>query len=1235
VQNGPLEISYTLSNEFAHLYCGNGRERFRTSYPSWPGAQPGDEWGAQMPWYHLPSTLATTAVNHMWPVIKADELFYYLNELNWTSHPDFRVNQLQLYMSAMSLSLRTATTLQYFVLSPIDTCAFTWHGVFVNNASEPLLGTTNITKRVLSCDRVAFTAVLTQARAIVQNLVTLTNYADLQMAQTQLQFLAYSDAWQGCKAQLYSDFFALGNLTVAVGGSTRCLEYTDTDPWRTDPCCNVRSQLHTCCMPGVQNITYSVPMGLDSNSVNGQCSVSQCALQNFNALLSAASAADSCTASFNSKAGAASVAAATDFYKQCRHQILGDQLQGIPCTFDSDCIVTIAPWLNGTCNLMSFTCSYGDVDVLLCWTRTIDPLIARSLFDLWRIPDAVNETRLLAELQKRFVTPTCIGPTGIHFRENYNYASDYTNCFDLCYNPAVGIDIQPYCFEEDATYCPIPTVCSTWIPPNNWCWRQFFHRAPQPQAACVADSSCNWLPCSSAYNASCALLCNASAANFICIECTQSGGCVGLPGVNASACQNYTLPASCSLSTYTAQATCEASGICVGKDSSYAGQTIFQYYNRTGLCFSPFITDFLGSAYCGGAAPYDWPDGNLVQPEAHYGCVCSYQPWSHPACNLTTTQAQCGALGFLWVNDDQTQAQCTSAPSACFTSWAAAGILNPSGVYNRKPQSVCLGCSGEPWQTVNQWQAGVWTTTRPITRIWTTQQFAPTNTWQPSIDYIGFGNEIARATIARVALAYSTEALCRYGAELDALAAYTCDCTGAGGGSSCYPTATSHPFAVDRACPYIASTIIHAQATVDVPATAFPPAAFCQNIYLASYPATAFQSQLIYKLSSEVFLPRSTNPYAVVRNAQGQVLGEILTDGLNITWTTAATLQASLTLCLPTVAIASYPNIGFGSLNIGGLGVMYVGAATTNGSQICFSVNEPGIYFGVSVANDAVSDADRAMFGTSAGLYTGCLAIALAQAIRYVLGRRTHRPGIRYLKPLLLAAVILFCALRVAYMLVVPNVSTDFQGTLVLFEFPTVLFFCMVLGIFYIWREIAMRLKDLKELGQDAPIPKVFWLFNAAAVLVFLMMIVLFYTVKERPLIPCLAAEAESPRIVHATINQAYLGFIVVASMIVIVGYLVMGIVFLKRSSWHPAVKRATASVLLTFAPMFFIKSVLVIWSAATGGVVPVLAFAVLELIPVIVLLYYILPWGSCVRIEKNSRMTDSTGKRQLPSDSE
>ena len=158
-----------------------------------------------------------------------------------------------------------------------------------------------------------------------------------------------------------------------------------------------------------------------------------------------------------------------------------------------------------------------------------------------------------------------------------------------------------------------------------------------------------------------------------------------------------------------------------------------------------------------------------------------------------------------------------------------------------------------------------------------------------------------------------------------------------------------------------------------------------------------------------------------------------------------------------------------------------------NESSICFNIKSPGIYFGTVSINDVnnpIDNVTQGMFIMSAVLYLICLFFWFWQAIRYFKDQNTVRKiEIKHFKPLLLGIIFIFCFLRIIYMGMVLNVNDNKNGAMVaLFEVPSVLFFCMQTGIFYIWRLIVNSVRKLNILTENVNIPLLFWIGNSTLI---------------------------------------------------------------------------------------------------------------------------------------------------------
>jgi hypothetical protein len=202
----------------------------------------------------------------------------------------------------------------------------------------------------------------------------------------------------------------------------------------------------------------------------------------------------------------------------------------------------------------------------------------------------------------------------------------------------------------------------------------------------------------------------------------------------------------------------------------------------------------------------------------------------------------------------------------------------------------------------------------------------------------------------------------------------------------------------------------------------------------------------------------------------------------------------------------------------------------------------------------------------------------------------------------------------------------------VLFEAASVLFVPMITGIFFIWNTIVDRSVKLKTIEKGIRIPLPFWISFAVVIVSTIVFAIVFYLIPEQATLPCRTELSITLHHNKILTNLGYVIFMALLSLVPVIIYPPMGIIFLVRSHYHNTVKRATISVLTTFVPMFAIKSILTLWSAVTGGVVPVLVYCGLDVVPIFVLEYYVYPILLCGDSGNPSNNRNTTKSSSLKS---
>lgn len=104
-----------------------------------------------------------------------------------------------------------------------------------------------------------------------------------------------------------------------------------------------------------------------------------------------------------------------------------------------------------------------------------------------------------------------------------------------------------------------------------------------------------------------------------------------------------------------------------------------------------------------------------------------------------------------------------------------------------------------------------------------------------------------------------------------------------------------------------------------IPNTAIQPLAFCQPIQLYLVSANQYLLSNTLTLTSEIYKKRITNVYAVVYNQNGAVVGQLVTQGIEIVLDETYPVSTPFTLCIdidPTIPIdnITYSTYDFGIL---------------------------------------------------------------------------------------------------------------------------------------------------------------------------------------------------------------------------------------------------------------------------------------------------------------------------------
>eukprot|EP01128_Nolandella_sp_AFSM9_P006856 TRINITY_DN3611_c0_g3_i1.p1 TRINITY_DN3611_c0_g3~~TRINITY_DN3611_c0_g3_i1.p1 ORF type:complete len:1587 (-),score=355.48 TRINITY_DN3611_c0_g3_i1:210-4970(-) len=999
--------------------------------------------------YPIVSTDSTEQYNHFFPPNKFLLPTSFIRTLPWQllgdSWINYAVNPRRLTY-AFLMQRTDSETYHQFLHSDLDSCQIIFHAL-TNEAGEQAETATTIVEKVLPpCNATLLSAAKARISFLIDEMKKTADYDSLRMFHVQVQSVLMGDAYQSCKQQLES-YFEESSVNYQFSGKngagvTPCLSKYESDEWKADPCCHVSSVVHDCCIP-TPMIEESRPVvGAPIQENVADCLVSECASKTLathaNQAQLAADQDNGCTAQWEKIAQESVIAETYAFIHECRIELLGVDrenkgTQGVRCTTDTDCP-------GSTCDITRRRCAYTESDVVDCWVERMDDEIAALLYNHWLISDAVTPERMRTEILSRYNPQQCSGFNEIAARKHLYFSRASKGCTDACYDPALGIDNEPRCYNNDPAFCEVDSDCSTVA--SDFCLRVWYN--PEAADTCGDEMRCNVAVNADGsetcpYQASdvdCETNCQAGTSSCIVCEgdfCTDTGvsesECAsplcfhdGIyeAGLTEAECAEY---GSCSLPFYgdTTKDACESHSFCSGfegLDQLNAFDTFAEGYgisaNNTGVCFTPFFIDVIGGAVC---------DLNYQGyfPHTRFGCACLNQfsgstanpPQTMPNplqflfppnanCDASITEADCTANGWRWVDRKHftmTGDQCqdnTDLVCAAVNAGTQEGYYEDPG-YGLVEMDLakCQQCGNTVRPiTVNVPQQ--WIPASVVQGTWVQRTYEPALVLEEALDYNNFQIDVNSAIISAVSFAYATETVCSYESALNAMEALQCDCNSMRTDTNCYALGENTgevALLITRVCPYIAKTLELGQGTLEVQSTTMEPANFCLRMEVFLVPASTYEQADGSGISSEIFLERPPNSFSVLQNEKGAVVGQIITSGIRVSFVKTTELADSMYLCInENDAIPQddefYPNYAFGHIAFGAKKVTYYSAAIPGpNNTVCADIFETGTYFGaLSVGSpqdkERVSESSRAQGVVASVFYFIIFLLACWQVFR-------------------------------------------------------------------------------------------------------------------------------------------------------------------------------------------------------------------------------------------------------------
>lgn len=548
-------------------------------------------------------------------------------------------------------------------------------------------------------------------------------------------------------------------------------------------------------------------------------------------------------------------------------------------------------------------------------------------------------------------------------------------------------------------------------------------------------------------------------------------------------------------------------------------------------------------------------------------------PWGH---FLNTTQELCEGR---WVSLDDPEQE------ACFDG----------AIYNYQNETSCL-CSGLEWKPLLLPSN---TTVKQL--VWN-----PTiSTFEVPFDVPKFHGDLENAVRVIASLSYYKSVQCR-NRKTKVYKTISCVIEEKG---HCFDE-LGLDAEKEWVCPFLETNITQGTFHITFGEGVVPLSEHCQVVDVNLYPITAYQTTVQSRLSSQSFTESPPGSYASIQEHGILVSGQVITNGVEILWNFTA--QTNISICITLAGIPEYDLFDIyraGRIH-GDRIVIHSDAHINSQGKICFLVDEPGAYIGLKTRNvNYASVLSQSIIAVI--IYIAELFGVLYQIANIVFGeikRKHFRLGTAFL-------IILFLLIRAIYFILYPIGGISPSIAYIFFEFPNLLFLMMNSVVIILWIEISKTMKVLTP--SRAFIRKLFLLWNSWCLFLitsFVVLIISYYVTNNSEGSECVIGSLPIDE-TSLVINKVYVVFVVSVCFVLTAAMIITGWKFLKNLLFQEVLSDGVAelmtrtwAVMTVFSITFTVKSSLMIASAFSEFVTPIIVFTSLEQCAVAVLLYYLKP---------------------------
>lgn len=1112
-----------------------------------------------------------------------------------------------------------ATGLEYAYADP-SSCRVVLGDLLVNSNNEKLTGNITFTAKTASCVATDYNSKVRQIQSIVDEMSSITDYYSLALSQIELNLLSMSDSILGCDPLLRS-LTTQTNSSRTFDTYAACFSDFGTPAWGRDPCCNRTLALSSCCASQMVTFNELEYAEANENAYKRLCANPDCVARAIETFIrseaSITNLQNGCASQFQATASVSLKATLESPTTLCLSRLLTPELRGLPCVTSADCVGGVA------CLADTMRCNHTLDDVTACVADSIDPTVARALYNQWgntTTPVFANNT--ISLIQEHSYKVQCAGPESIRYLTAYHYRTLDANCIDNCPE-------EPVCIDSG---CTVAAECNSTL--SNTACARYWVLVPADEAGCLNHTECNWMVCSPGQTEEdCRTAClNPALSAQVCVNCTGDH-CLEVANITTqSRCeqgycnQDHSLnPTDCLAAGGTCTVSCPECGSqtgCINHGSCSDADFILPILTELGrnstdgVCVTPFTFNADGGVFCA--------DNTTTQIPS--GCVDrSFSTMD--ACTSNNS-------AYIWEVLATNESTCIGKGQLCRNERGVALPLSPE---------QCLLCSTASLNYYYNWRIGIWTDARIQKLSWVDREWYNPLYLEEGLSITTLADDIEAAVADVLTFPFITEALCRYTTSYSVAGSLVCDCT-PGSSTNCFSSISNQRVGANRACPGIESSLNTRVATLQIYPNSYPSGATCQLVEVYSTTASEYELDESHSLSSAIFQSSPTNSFWVVRRQGLDVaVGQIVSGGVNVTLGEVE-LSGPITLCIYVEDDIERAEIAkewaLAVLKNGVIQAFPPGPTVnyTDDNAVCDYITESGSYFAAKLVKDyeieefdSVSNRRQARAG--AVLYFLTVLFAIVQGTVLIVNWQKEK--IVRLKIVFVVLVALNSLVRGIYMLVpsasfIGNESIQF----IIFELPSFLFFSVFLSIIYLWVNVTLKASQWRKrkgfLGDAETVSRN--LFIVANIILYAIFVVFMFLISilpsiEKPSVCFLGAQNNSLR--NSSFYRTKLAYwIIVASLCVIisVGFLIGATSLLrlvlsvertgvnKHSQGGHRSRRMNKLILITVVAVvctifLLIRCALFLYTAITSKSINTMVFVLLEVVPSCGLLYYLRPY--------------------------